>query len=1323
MGNDDARYRSGFLAGHFAGWQEAAARFGPPSLVPPVPRGPASHFIAQPVAKPQAAAVPAAPPRPAPTVAPMTPPAPPPTPEELAAKAERKAKRERQNINITLYVASLLLVASAALFIGSGLPAALRFAGVWVITVLFYAGGFILAAKAPRLRAAALAFTGTGLALIPVTGLAMYNFVLHHGPSAWLVTSLAGTAAYVFAAVRLDSKVLAYLSLTFVVSSAWSGVSMLGGALVWYFVALIGLAVVLGIANLSGLRGVPSIYLRPLQVLHPCVVPFVAVAATFAPRFLGPGDYALIMAMCGLYLAVASAFRSTPGRKLHFLGARACLTVAATVAVSDAGAGLGAVLYFASLLLGLQSIGVAFASAQLDKWFPVVPARPRPDDHATTASEPGGFWRLDALVGFVLQLSAVLVATVMLVPQRELPLALPFYSALVCALVLAWKLRGSAELLPAGVLLAASPFVPSLGGGPTAVLLLAAAVAWGLRCVLPGTAGIVRRRFVLAARIALTLAVPAFLMAALPASAERPAVAVLGFITACLAQLVFEAGAVRTGLQLHGPDASLAGFGAAAVVFLPFVWVLEAATGDHMLSATTAVAIGAASAVAGFLLSGREGARRPGLRDGLAPAMMLAAGLFAFTALPLIWGNFLLVLGVGYFTGQAVRPGNGLQRQLHAWAARTAFTLLLCTAYLQFLDAGGALVFFAESVSPAAVVFAACGVQLVVALMKAARRLRAAAGESAVALAFMAMAWAFLSLSEPGSWQHGGLAVALAVAAAAAGFLLRRTAASVAFAPAAFFLLLVFGPGGIHQLELVLGVFAVFCAVMVAASAGPTAKGVHFAAVRVLTAALAGVLAYDLAASVTVVSLTLAAVFLAQHVVQCAARRLLAEVPFQHEAVWITLAAQAVLPLVYIFQQADDGGRWVLLLELLLLGCSAFAADRFLAATGARYIAIPATVALVLAAGLEIPLQSPEWLGVPLLDRVGMVVALLAPAAAVMAVRLRITPGPAADRWFWLWAAAVFIASAYVLAIRIDAAAGASLLLGALLCFEASHLERMPKAYLGAVPLSLAGATVLASGLPSAGEWTEFLPWLCGCSVAAGLLYAGYRGAPVTVRGEQWRRLPLLAGSLGGLGVSAVVGLLRDATALAGTGLLAAAAVIVVVEVPRKYAWPCGEAAAVLLLAAVQRALLFASGRTPDFFWAAQWFVVLGAVLAVLCYIRSRGGAPGTTGARGRMIAAAALFTVSAAGTLLAGTAPQQLWVLAGFVLLLVAGLLLGERIFTWWGALGVAASVLWAMRAYAFALLALTALALIGFAVWRLNRTKEAPAPVAEGRPVDPRS
>ena len=204
-------------------------------------------------------------------------------PETPAERQARREKRDRQNINITLYVASLLLVAAAALFIGTSLPPTMRFAGVASVTALFYGAGFVLHARVRRLRPAAVAFAGTGLALVPVTGLALYNFALPDGPAAWLLTSAVGTVAYVAAAVRLESRVLVYLSLTFLASTAFSGVSVLGGALVWYFASLIGVAAALTALALARPGWLPPVYVRPLMVLHPYVVPAVAAAATCVP--------------------------------------------------------------------------------------------------------------------------------------------------------------------------------------------------------------------------------------------------------------------------------------------------------------------------------------------------------------------------------------------------------------------------------------------------------------------------------------------------------------------------------------------------------------------------------------------------------------------------------------------------------------------------------------------------------------------------------------------------------------------------------------------------------------------------------------------------------------------------------------------------------------------------------------------------------------------------------------------------------------------------------------------------------------------------------
>ncbi|XAS66454.1 hypothetical protein V3C33_13240 [Micrococcaceae bacterium Sec5.7] len=299
----DESYQAGYRAGHLQGWRDAVASRAGSAQTDVAEAGGPVYVQAAPAERLQTSARP----RPVRTEspAPRTEPAGIPAPRTSAAhqgfrpsqqqlspaqvKAEQQARRvkqDRQNINMTLYIASLLLVAAGALFIGTNLPEMLRFAGVGAITALFYGAGFVLHARAPRLRPAAVAFAGTGLALIPVTGLAMYNFAVPNGPVAWLVTSLIGVVAYVVAAVRLESRVLVYLSLTFVVSTAWSGVSVLGGALVWYFTAMIAVAVLLAILALMRPRWLPPVYIRPLMDLHPFVVPAVAVAVTFVPLLL-----------------------------------------------------------------------------------------------------------------------------------------------------------------------------------------------------------------------------------------------------------------------------------------------------------------------------------------------------------------------------------------------------------------------------------------------------------------------------------------------------------------------------------------------------------------------------------------------------------------------------------------------------------------------------------------------------------------------------------------------------------------------------------------------------------------------------------------------------------------------------------------------------------------------------------------------------------------------------------------------------------------------------------------------------------------------------
>ena len=169
--------------------------------------------------------------------------------------------------------------------------------------------------------------------------------------------------------------------------------------------------------------------------------------------------------------------------------------------------------------------------------------------------------------------------------------------------------------------------------------------------------------------------------------------------------------------------------------------------------------------------------------------------------------------------------------------------------------------------------------------------------------------------------------------------------------------------------------------------------------------------------------------------------------------------------------------------------------------------------------------------------------------------------------------------------------------------------------------------------------------------------------------------------------------------------LAASAVVLVVLEIPegKKLA---AEVGTVVLVIAFQRAVIFVDGANPDWFWAAQWFVVAGGVLAGVRY-NQRQRAAGQL----RLGVASGVLTFSSLATLFAGTPSQQIYVLAAHAVLLGAGLLVSERVFVGWGAVGVAASVMWALRSYAFAMLALVAIGLIVLAVWRLNHRPQSPS------------
>ncbi|MCP8998375.1 hypothetical protein NFC73_01310 [Pseudarthrobacter sp. RMG13] len=1385
----DESYEAGYRAGHLQGWLDAVAKLqasgqprqgatpSPSSADADSQPGEGLHLgqrttaAAGSVPTPATSApadvnislVPASPSAPLSSPSPTAPVPPRIPPQSPAERQARREKRDRQNINITLYVASLLLVAAAALFIGTSLPPMLRFAGVCAVTALFYGAGFVLHARVPRLKPAAVAFTGTGLALVPVTGLALYNFALHHGPSAWLITSLIGTAAYVAAAVRLESRVLVYLSFTFVASTAFSGVSILGGALVWYFAALIAVAVLLTGIALTRPRWLPPVYVRPLLVLHPLVVPAVAVAATCVPLQVDKAEYALVIGMCGVYFALMAA---VPGRfrLINFYAARAALTVAAAVEIWHlTGRGTDALLA-AGVLFAAQAVGLAFLSARLTGWFHQ--QQPGSSGAGNSPNAAGGRWQVDAWATFALQLAATTAFSIQetavgvframggngsVAAATTVPLWVPVALSLVTGMVLAAKWAGRAEWAPVAALVLAGMVSPSMGAWPLAGMLLAAAGFWAIRGVF--AAGDFRGRLVLGSRLALTWAVPVAAAAVMDDGPGRAEASVFALLLALVCQQLLTAFLERAGVRTLAPEATLGVFGAGGALVLVGMPFIETSP-DHGLTAVCVMIQLSAAFVIGALVVPRPATEPDWVAtvwEALPLGMSVVAATVAFRAVSQGAGNAALLLVAAYLLITAVRLPLRQHRWAYWWFARAAATVLALTAFHQLQRDGGPVVIADEVVHPATLLVTVLALQLCFPLVAAVRR-RAPRGILADAGAVLLLQLAGIaSLLQSGSadWQETFAAGLVALGAAASGYFLRRAAGAVWLAPFAFVVLLVFSDGDLLRVELILGIFAVYSTLMVVAAQQRARKGWYFVAARVLTAGLAVVLSYDITASPTVVSVAFALVLAAQHAVRWVMRSRLADIPFQQAAVWITLAGQAMLPLVYVTRpgdvallaQDDDGGRWVVLLELLLLLVSAVVARRLFSANGARYFAVYGALFGVLALG-PLFMFGGTFLVTAVLSHTGTAAtllggALLATAAGILRHRQnRLTQngheqdshqqaaGDAdVEHWLWLVTAGSFAGVGLLISpLAADWVTGAAVLAVSAVCFTASHIEDLPVLYPPAAVAALGGSVALAAEAYQdvAGVWDGFLPWLTGAGMASAALYTVRLMRSGPLQADPVRRWSLAGAAFLGLVLVVLDGIRHDATSWTAATVLAAAVGVSYREAPARARRIALEVGALVLTVAIQRTAIFeldpAGGRIgrlltdlPSPFWVVQWYVVLAAVLGGLRYFAGNQAA-------GRLLvgAASVLLSLSGLGIVFGGNAGQQLWVLVLLALLLVAGLGLGERPFVWWGAAGVAACLLWAMWQYTFLLLAFIAVGLIVFAVWRLNRGTAGEAPEA---------
>ena len=613
-------------------------------------------------------------------------------------------------------------MAAAALFIGLAIPEQARFLGVVVVTALFYVSGLVIHARSRRLKPAAVAFTGTGLALIPVVGLALYTLVLTDGPAAWLVTSAVGTAAFAYAAAKLESRVVTYLALTFLLSSGLASGAALRWGIVWYFLFTVILATLISVAAVRQPRWLNNLYVDAFVRSHRFLVPATAIASVRVSGDLGAAQLAVLFLGFAGYYAVM--LWQGPARQMlaNSYGLRAAGTVGLTALFySFTGSSQATVLAFA-VQVAAQTAGVlirrpVYGTAGLLQAVSKVsglpldgdeegddgggrrPANPAPaaaqaSPTAATSSDghtsPAGtvslgkktdrtagpsvraLFRMDVAALLVLQAGTGLVAGLGsahgLWVNNTAVYAATAFVVLLTFLAAAWKLGGAVEftvVVPVGLALVPPAAAPGQSLWPAVLVTAALTVYLGVRAAAAGPAQ--RPIFVLAARAAAITLVPQIPLALGPGvpGGSPGDLALIGTAGVLAANQMVSAVRLHRGKHefLPGPSVCIAAVGAALLVL-----------GLRVHDAQGLTLAGLWIVLAANILTSLLQPRGPYLAAG--PAGFAVAALIGAGVLGVRGYELLAASALGYCVVLALRSASGPQRACWIAAGQGALTVL-----------------------------------------------------------------------------------------------------------------------------------------------------------------------------------------------------------------------------------------------------------------------------------------------------------------------------------------------------------------------------------------------------------------------------------------------------------------------------------------------------------------------------------------------------------------------------------------------------------------------------------------------------------------------
>lgn len=220
--------------------------------------------------------------------------------------------RSARNLNIMLYVGSFLIVSATALFVTLTMPAWVKLTGMILVTLAFYVVGLVLYKKTTTLKSAGVAFVGTGLAILPFIGIALSSVGGMSPQMSWLIISIVGLLAYGVSAYILNSQLISYLTMAFILSLPLSSVSTLGLGMVWYFIVLIGVSLILNSIHLLAPNFLPKVFQSSVRDTGQIVTPLALVASLFLIGSMNFMSYEVLFGLATAHYLVLFAQSKQP---------------------------------------------------------------------------------------------------------------------------------------------------------------------------------------------------------------------------------------------------------------------------------------------------------------------------------------------------------------------------------------------------------------------------------------------------------------------------------------------------------------------------------------------------------------------------------------------------------------------------------------------------------------------------------------------------------------------------------------------------------------------------------------------------------------------------------------------------------------------------------------------------------------------------------------------------------------------------------------------------------------------------------------------------